>query len=623
MPRQSNKALEKFNSPTAESIQRKQAKELVDDEFNDIRRQIIRREFDQVGLYNEIFDANREKFGDTLLEFKLMELFRSYINQIGESRRRLGENRPNPFNDLIGAYNAFTSSLSSYVDLAKKQNSRVDVKSYQDELRESAIQLQQLLDYALAMVSGVVPSMPVAAAPAVSAVEAPGLVAEREDRRRRPQTMEQPPPPYEPEWRRNPLLQMPETEPEWRRNPLLPPVPGRGKAHGGNIGDFLKRFAINFALNKRVGQGNGGSLFASREDFYKIHSKKTGGMNTDMIWKFLLGAGKAFGGNKPTEADILELFGLLKEVQRGFVPNQPYKGYSQMTDTEKKRQKGQLGAFEEAYRSTSDFSAAFLDLAEVLRPDRFIEVAPPENGLTYSTEEIQTYKDNAERLIQDFITETSRSEYAQQGEYRPGEKEKLDKMLKDLNRKLNDSIKTLTRYGRGRGKAHGGMKTDTNFGQLVAESEARNPRKKNCHYNTRGFLISCSGKAHGGQAGFSLDKTREIVDQWPGFPYFVPPASKTGPMLDNPRSRVNNRTEANGKPGKRICRKDMSEASIACRKGEDPPKRGRPPRPTVSTEGGKTCVPSKTGKTICRGKSKEGGKKKKAKKSGKPKYDVI
>jgi hypothetical protein len=374
----------------------------------------------------------------------------------------------------------------------------------------------------------------------------------------------------------------------------------------------------------------------------------TGGMNTDMFWKFLLGAGKAFGGNKPTEADILELFGLLKEVQRGFVPNQPYKGYSQMTDAEKKRQKGQLDAFEGAYSSTSDFSAAFLDLAEVLRSDRVIQENPPSNGLTYSAEEIQAYKDNAERVIEDFITETSRSEYAQKGDFRPGEKEMLNKMYKKLNKELNDTIKAMTRYNSNRG----GMKTDTNFGQLVAESEARNPRKKNCRYNTRGFLISCSGKAHGkahgGQAGFSLDKTREIVDQWPGFPYYAPPASKTGPMLNNPRSRVNNRTEANGrptvakKPGrpKKICPMDMSEASIACRRGEDPPKRrGRPPKPTEPKEGGSVRIPGFHEKRTALPKKKapkEGGRcikrmnktycglgKKKAKKSGKPKYDVI
>jgi hypothetical protein len=56
------------------------------------------------------------------------------------------------------------------------------------------------------------------------------------------------------------------------------------------------------------------------------------------------------------------------------------------------------------------------------------------------------------------------------------------------------------------------------------------------------------GKAHGGQAGFSMDKTREIVEQWPNFPYYVPPSSKTGKMLNNPRSRVHIPTEGNGKP---------------------------------------------------------------------------
>jgi len=736
MSRQSNKALEKFNTPTADSIARKQAKELVDDEYNDIRRQLIRRQFDQVNLYNELFNRDTENFGDILLDHKLMELFNKYIQEIGESRRRLGENRPNPFNDLIGAYNAFTSSLSSYVEIAKKKNTRVNTKAFEDKLRESAIPLQELLNVALGMVSGAVPSIPVAAAPAVSAVEAPGLVAEREDRRR---------PAYEDEHLDNPFLARPRLTPQQdaaerlrrfeaaNQAPPYQPDPrvvqldqnyqnalalarqsGMGKAHGGDMGDFLKRFAINFAKNKRIGQGDGGSLFAPRPGpqaqparnpppgpgRLHVYNRNTGsyvwrdmsararggyrafgsrrpttytGGNTDMFWKFLLGAGKTFGGNKPTENDILDLFNLLKEVQRGFVPNQPFRGVSAMTDAEKKNQKAKLGAFEGAYSSTSDFSAAFVEVAEFLSKDRVIDTMPPENGLTYSAEEIQAFKDNGENAIQDFINEVSRSELAQKGDYRPGEKEILGKELKELNKKLNDTIKYMTRYGRGRGKAHGGKaKTDTNFGQLVAESEARNPRKKNCHYNTRGFLISCSGKK-GGQAGFSMEKTREIVDQWPGFPYYVPPASKTGPMLKNPRSRVNNRTEANGKP-RRICKRDMSAEAIACRNGEDPPKRGRPRKLSPkSPKGGKRIckMDMSEGSIACRNadkpkkstmpkprmpgpaKPKAAGKKlsklneklykidkdlgkklaeseknkaagkKKAKKSGKPKYNVI
>jgi hypothetical protein len=85
--------------------------------------------------------------------------------------------------DYASSRMTFTSSLSSYVTLAQKKNSKVDVSSFQNELRESATLLQQLLDYALAMVSGNAPPVPVSAAPAITAVEAPGLVAEREDRR--------------------------------------------------------------------------------------------------------------------------------------------------------------------------------------------------------------------------------------------------------------------------------------------------------------------------------------------------------------------------------------------------------------------------------------------------------
>jgi hypothetical protein len=52
MSRKSNSALEKYNKETPESQERKGYKQLIDDEFNDARRQVIRRQFDQVGLYN-------------------------------------------------------------------------------------------------------------------------------------------------------------------------------------------------------------------------------------------------------------------------------------------------------------------------------------------------------------------------------------------------------------------------------------------------------------------------------------------------------------------------------------------------------------------------------------------
>ena len=345
----------------------------------------------------------------------------------------------------------------------------------------------------------------------------------------------------------------------------------------------------------------------------------------------------------PTENDILELFNLLKEVQRGFVPNQPFRGYASMTDAEKKRQKAQLSAFEGAEKElkteqgiiSNDFSRKY---AEIIGN-------PPSNKA-----ELDAYVNELQEIVRNFMNEYSKAKYSEQGEYRPKEQQELRRIAKSHNK----LIEALTKeYRFGRGKAHGGIKTDTNFGKLMAEAEAKNPRKKNCHYNTRGFLISCSGKAHGktggrklgkqihdnllhiqrnagktggvaglefipklkprkkgGQAGFSLDKTREIVDQWPGFPYHVPPASKTGPMLNNPRSRVNNRTEANGRPKK----SSPKEGGRFGRLFTAAKPRPRPP-PRINQ---KISV-----NPVIVEPPKEAAGKKKAKKSGKPKYDVI
>jgi len=633
MSRQSNKALEKFNTPTADSIARKQAKELVDDEYNDIRRQIIRRQFDQVNLYNEIFDLNKNETGDILVEYKLMELFRTYINQINESRRRLGENRQNPFNDLIGAYNAFTSSLSSYVTLAQKKNSKVDVSSFQNELRESATLLQQLLDYALAMVSGNAPPVPVSAAPAITAVEAPGLVAEREDRRQPAPGLTEVStrrlPAYEDEHPDNPFLQDGAVQGAFNRalarrqqrqedgavqgafnralerrqarQGLRPeildpntglPYEGQGKAHGGSLFAPRPGPQAQPARNQPPGPGrlivhnrNTGSyvwrdMSARARGGYRAFGSRrpttyTGG-NTDMFWKFMLGAGE--GGKVPdmlmlkptiprypTENDILELFNLLKEVQRGFVPNQPFRGNDSMTDAEKARQKGQLGAFEGAEkeltrkrsRISDDFAKKYYEIIE----------NPPTNN-----EELDNYVKELQEIVKKFLDEYSRAKFKEQGDYRPQEQQELRRIAKSHNK----LIEALTKeYRFGNGKAHGGRKGHGLLKDLV---KALNDRQKQ--------LDEEKARKKGGQAGFSMEKTREIVDQWPGFPYFVPPASKTGPMLKNPRSRVNNRTEANGKP-KRICKMDMSAASIACRKGEDPPKRRGRPKKESPKEGGR------------------------------------
>ena len=147
-----------------------------------------------------------------------------------------------------------------------------------------------------------------------------------------------------------------------------------------------------------------------------------------------------------------------------------------------------------------------------------------------------------------------------------------------------------------------------------------------------------------------MEKTREIVEQWPNFPYYVPPSSKTGPKLKNPRSRVHIPTEGNGKPvrvcnrsmsaeaiacrkaaekdlkrpfgGKRICKQDESEESKRCRAADKPEKSKIPapymPRPAIIKKEKKPITPGTNMSKYLRGEGK-----KKAKKSGKPKYDII
>jgi hypothetical protein len=144
------------------------------------------------------------------------------------------------------------------------------------------------------------------------------------------------------------------------------------------------------------------------------------------------------------------------------------------------------------------------------------------------------------------------------------------------------------------------------------------------------------GKAHGGQAGFSIEKTREIVEQWPNFPYYVPPASKTGPKLNNPRSRVHIPTEGNGMPFKSIRRKKGGVipavvgviAKQAIKQGiKQGIKEGvKGSVKQYSDAENKAAI----NKYYCHTRARQGikdplcgGAKKKAKKPGKPKYDVI
>jgi len=146
MPK-SNSSLNKFNAETPASLSRKQEMELVENEMNDARKQVIRREFAQTALYNELFDKNRIKFGDITLEYKLNSKLQEYLNSIEKAKLKLQEGMPSPYNDIYGAYSTLVSELNAYVSSDKTKSA--DVNIWLTAIRQSADELNRLLDMGL------------------------------------------------------------------------------------------------------------------------------------------------------------------------------------------------------------------------------------------------------------------------------------------------------------------------------------------------------------------------------------------------------------------------------------------------------------------------------------------
>lgn len=158
-----------------------------------------------------------------------------------------------------------------------------------------------------------------------------------------------------------------------------------------------------------------------------------------------------------------------------------------------------------------------------------------------------------------------------------------------------------------------------------------------------------SGYARGGQAGFDLSRTYRIAEQWQNFPYFVPPNNPVVHMV-NPRGRVHIPTEGNGKAqggflpllaakvvGKKLLKKVGKKvatkvAKKAVKKVAENVVENAVENNNEVNEGGflPMLAARVIGKKLLQNTAKKasqnavlGEGKKKAKKAGKPKYDVI
>lgn len=114
MPK-SNSALNKFDKEPAGSIERKQFQELVSNEFNDARSQVIKRLFEQSATYAELFDKQRT-LGNTVVAFSLGKELGAFKDSIERAKVKLEENEKRPFNDVLGAYSKVISAINSYIN---------------------------------------------------------------------------------------------------------------------------------------------------------------------------------------------------------------------------------------------------------------------------------------------------------------------------------------------------------------------------------------------------------------------------------------------------------------------------------------------------------------------------
>ena len=530
MPR-SNTAMNKFNEITPASLSRKQEMELVENEFNDPRKTVIRRLFDQTALYNELFDKNRIKFSDTALEYALNKELNDYIGSIEKAKLKVEEGMPSPFNDIFGAYSKLVSSLRSYISSDKTKTA--DINVWLTSIRESGNLLDQLLTLALNK----------------KVVE---------------------------------------------RNMFMTPDPAK------NVKPVDDKEIINlWLLQKQVSSG------------YNIHQLETVFKSYDTLPK--------------TERTRLDNILLRLKSGENVKESQKY-----ITDKENRRLN---------VRFESDLRGMTPD---VIRQ----EIARLELQKKLDIEKLQKEGNEIE------------------GSYRPLEMQKINDINTYYDRQITTYKKILDRLRQVNPEDYYGytMLAPLRRDQLPAlrprpskESEVRPPTvpsrpiypgQNEAQLNDELDAYASSqgsGHAFGGQAGYDMARVYRIAEQWQNFPYYVPPNNPVVHMV-NPRSRVNINTEGAGNArggvlpllaarvlgkkllksvGKKVAKKAVKNV---VEKGleNEAQEGGFLPLLAARVVGKKLL--GKVGKKVAKNaveNAVSGDGRKKAKKSGKPTYDVI
>lgn len=125
---QSNRSLNKFGN-----IRDNQYREMVNDEFNNVRSQVVARLFNQTKQFLESYE--REKVGDRLVNLEVAKTITAFNNAILKSTNDIDANKPNSEEGIIVAFRIVIDMLDAYINVTGTKPR--DIERYKQMLYQS------------------------------------------------------------------------------------------------------------------------------------------------------------------------------------------------------------------------------------------------------------------------------------------------------------------------------------------------------------------------------------------------------------------------------------------------------------------------------------------------------
>ena len=610
----SNTAMNKFNEETDDSLARKQEFELIKDEFNDVRKQVIKRSFLQTGLYNELFDRNRIKLPNTKIEFELNQKLQKYNQSIDRVKEKIDQSDEKPFDEVLGSYGELVNSIKAYVDTSKKENasSVVDVSGYYNNIRGSADKLEAIFQQALEI--NTAPAPPRTKGKLITLKE--GNIVDN------------------PVFRKGKLITLKEGEPQSE--------PQTEKAKPDTVYRISDKNMINlFLLIQQISAGYNIQQLESLRGYDAL--SKAEKKRYDLILSNLKSGKKPFDEMDETQEQALQ--DLVDNYQ-----------------TRKERLINEFGLNKQVYDELKgmleEIRKTALGLIQKAGEAREGSIRPLE------AQDLQMINEEVLEQLADLDDEYRNFDFRTWNQFNAAMRRRADRL---------DEENAGSQYDAAMRRRADRADEENADRQYDAAMERR--RQRQGAGNARG--------AFGGQAGYDMARVYRIAEQWQNFPYYIPPNEPVVHMI-NPRSRVHIPTEGNGDPRNNLSKYKTSGkyTGPATAKGnarggkglklkappkKAPPKKALPVKPEKSKidfgklikqaeqaqKAAETAVKvGKMVKKMVKKKNKDGqeveveeevleggrvyGKpvpnnqkiqkgrgRKKAKKSGKPKYDII